>query len=125
VGDTAGARSDLATTESVAPPGFEMGTHAIGARLALTIGDTADARQRARSLLARFPAAGPVHPRIAGMVASVLYDTGDRDAALALLQRAPRGVATWQSMGLTRWETDPQVRGVLDASRPPWARTPR
>lgn len=121
VGDTTGARADLATLESVAPPGFEMGTLALGARLALTIGDTARARERVRALLARFPAEGPVHPRIAGLVASVLYDTGDRDAALALLRRAPRGVASWQSLGLGGWGADPEVRAVLDPSRPPWA----
>jgi len=125
VGDTAGARGDRATLESVAPRGFELGTRALAARLTLAFGDTAEARDRARGLLRELPVDGPVHPRIASLVASVLYDVGDRDAALALLQRAPRGVATWQARSIGGWRSDDRIQRVFAASRPPWAPAPR
>jgi hypothetical protein len=54
-------------------------------------------------------------------VAGVLYDGGDREAALALLERAPRGVAIWQSRGGAGWLSDSRIQRVFAASRPPWA----
>jgi TolB-like protein len=121
LGDTAGARADRANLERVVPLGAELGTRAQAARLTLALGDTADARERARAILSTLPPSGPVHPRIAGLVAVVLYDVGDREAALALLERAPRGVAIWQSRGGASWLADPRIQQVFEASRPPWA----
>jgi TolB-like protein len=125
IGDTTGARADLTALERVTPLGAELGTRALAARLALAIGDSADARSRVRALLHDLPAEGPLHPRIAGLVASVLYDLGDHDAAYDLLRRAPRGVATWQARGLSPWLGDERIQRVLEASRPPWATVAR
>jgi TolB-like protein len=121
LGDTAGARADRASLERVIPLGAELGTRAQAARLTLVMGDTAGARTRARAILRDLPPSGSVHPRISGLVAGVLYDVGDRDAALALLERTPRGVALWQSRGGAAWRTDPRIQRVFEASRPPWA----
>jgi TolB-like protein len=121
LGDTAGARADRTNLERVIPPGAELGTRAQAARLTLAMGDTAAARERARAILNDLPPSGPVHPRIAGLVAGVLYDGGDREAALALLERAPRGVAIWQSRGGAGWLSDSRIQRVFAASRPPWA----
>jgi TolB-like protein/tetratricopeptide (TPR) repeat protein len=122
VGDTAGARADRASLERTVPLGAEFGTRAQAARLTLAIGDSADARRRAHAILNDLPASGLVHPRIAGMVAAVLYRVGDRDAAVALLQRAPRGVALWQARGGADWLRDPRFRRVFEGSRPPWGK---
>jgi len=122
LGDTAGARTDRTNLERVIPLGGELGTHALAARLTLAMGDTADSRRRARSLLSELRPAGPIHPRIAGLLAGVLYDVGDREAARDLLRRAPHGVAVWQSRGGAGWLTDGQIQGIFEASRPPWAR---
>ena len=105
LGDTAAARADREALERVTPPGFEFGTRALVAR----------------RILGDLPAEGPLHPRIAGLVASVLYDAGERDVAVEVLRRAPRGIPTWQSRGLAAWQADARVQAVLKGSRPPWA----
>jgi len=51
----------------------------------------------------------------------VLYAVGDRDASLALLERAPRGAAVWQSRGGAAWLDDPRIQRVFEGSRPPWS----
>jgi len=121
LGDTAGARADRANLEHVIPPGAELGTRAQVARLTLAMGDTAGARERARAILGDLPPSGPIHPRVAGLVAAVLYAVGDREAALALLERAPPGAAVWQGRGGASWLTDQRFRRVFEASRPLWA----
>jgi len=121
VGDTTGARADLASLERVIPAGGELGSRALAARLTLAMGDTADARSFARALLAGLPADGPIHVRIAGSLAGVLYDVGDRDAAYSLLARAPRGVGLWQNRGGASWLADERIQRLFAASRPPWA----
>ena len=121
LGDTAGARADRASLERTIPLGEEFGARAQAALVTFAIGDTADASRRAHAILADLPASGAVHPRIAGLVAGVLYDVGDREAALALLERSPRGIALWQSRRLASWLADPRIGPIFDASRPPWA----
>jgi len=121
VGDTTGARADRASLERVIPVGAEFGTRALAARLTLSLGDTADARRRALALLAALPASGPVHMRIAGLIAGVLYDVGERDAALDLLERAPPGVGLWQQRASARWQRDAEIQRVFARSQPPWA----
>ena len=54
-------------------------------------------------------------------MAAVLYAVGDREDALALLERAPPGAAVWQSRGGAEWLTDPRIQRVFEASRPLWA----
>ena len=124
VGDTAGARADLARLERVIPLGAELGSGALAARLTLAIGDTAPARRLVEALLGRLPVAGPVHPQLAAMLAAVLYRLGQPERALALLSRAPIGVAIWQNRGAAPWLGDVRFRQLFDESRPPWARTP-
>lgn len=121
LGDTAGARADRTNLERVIPVGAELGTRAQAARLTLAMGDTAGARERARAILGDLPPSGPIHPRVAGLVAAVLYAVGDREDALALLERAPPGAAVWQSRGGAEWLTDPRIQRVFEASRPLWA----
>ena len=124
VGDTAGARADLANLERVVPLGAELGSGALLVRLTLAIGDTVAARQRALALLARLPVAGPVHPQLAAMLAAVLYLVGERDDALGLLSRAPTGIAIWQNRRAAPWLGDERFRRLFEESRPPWAPTP-
>jgi len=123
-GDTTGARSDLAGLERVVPLGAELGSRALAARLVLALGDTADARRRARDLESGLPVAGPIHPQLAAMLAAVLYLAGERDEAFALLSRAPPGVAVWQNRGGAPWLADARFRRVFDESRPAWASAP-
>jgi TolB-like protein/tetratricopeptide (TPR) repeat protein len=122
LGDTAGARADRASLERVIPLGAELGTRALAARLTLAMGDTADARRRARAILSDMPSSGPIHTRIAGLLAGVLYDVGEHDAAYGLLRRAPRGAGTWQSRAGAGWQADPRIQRVFEESRPPWGR---
>lgn len=122
LGDTAGAIADRAALERSLPVGGEIGGMALAARLTLMIGDTAAGRARARELLAALPATGPVHVRIAGLLAGILYDVGEREAALDLLRRAPRGVPLWQHRHASAaWADDERVREVFAASSPAWA----
>ena len=117
-GDTAGARLDRDLLVRVAPSGAELGARVSAMRITLAIGDSADARRRSLQLLSELPAAGPVHARIAAMLAGALYDLGERDAAVALLERAPRGMYLWQSRNVARWADDARVQRVFAESRP-------
>lgn len=117
-GDTAGARADRDDLLRMAPAGAEFGTRAAAASITLAIGDSVDARRRALALLGELPADGPVHARIAALLAGALYDLGERDSAVSLLERAPRGMALWQGRNVGRWGEDERAQRVFAESRP-------
>jgi TolB-like protein/Tfp pilus assembly protein PilF len=117
-GDTLGARADRDHLVRVAPAGAELGARVNAMRITLAIGDSVDARRRALELLGELPSAGPVHARIGAMLAGALYDLGERDAAVALLERAPKGMYLWQTRNVARWGEDARVQRIFAESRP-------
>lgn len=117
-GDTSGAREDRDRLIRVAPPGTELGARVNAMRITLATGDSVDARRRALELLRELPAEGPVHARIAALLAGALYNLGERDAAVSLLERAPRGMYLWQSRNAGRWGEDERVKRLFAESRP-------
>jgi len=126
-GDLAGARSDADAAMRFSPPGEEYYGLAPLAAVAAYSGDTASARR----LMARavVPYAGDsVPPLVVEVLAFGFTASGDRDSALAWIERAkPKGGLMWWNMLFPAFESlhrDPRFQRLLEANRPPQAREP-
>jgi TolB-like protein len=124
--DTAQARISANDGERLAPEGARLEARGMRANLAISLGDSADARIRVDALLRDLPATGPISARPGSEVVQVLVRLGDLERAFAIFARIPRGAFTWGIMNLgdvpPQAITDPRIKRVFDENRPPWAR---
>jgi TolB-like protein/Tfp pilus assembly protein PilF len=126
-GDLTGARADAEAALRFSPPSEEYYGLAPMAAVAAYSGDTAAARQfMARAVI---PYVGqPAPPLVVEVLAFGFTATGDRDSALAWIDRArPRGALMWWNMLFPALESlrgDPRFQRLLEANRSPGAREP-
>ena len=124
-GDTAGARADAETARRLQPPENRVVGLADYAQQRMAFGDSAAARAIVDSAWALLPATGPLGLRSLAL-GRALFEAGDMDRALTVLERArPRGAVMW--FGVMDNETDltrlpERARAVLEEARPPWVR---
>jgi serine/threonine-protein kinase len=124
-GDLAGARSDAEAALRFSPPGEEYYGLAPMAAVAAYGGDTVSARQfMARAVIPYAGQSAP--PLVVEVLAFGFTATGDRDSALAWIERArPRGALMWWNMLFPALDTlrgDPRFQRMLDANRSPVTR---
>lgn len=124
-GDLAGARRDADMAMRLSPPHEEYFGLAPLAWLAAASGDSVLARQLAGRAV-QVVANRPLSPVVADIVALGLLGVGDRDGALAMLERTtPRGALlglTLRTPALATLAADPRFQRLLDETRPPGAR---
>jgi tetratricopeptide (TPR) repeat protein len=126
-GDFAGAQADAQAALRSSPPGEAYYGLAPMAAVAAYRGDTAAARQfMARAVAPYGNRAAP--PLVVEVLAFGFTASGDRDLALAWIERAsPRGALMWWNMLFPALDTlrgDPRFRRMLDANRSPGAVEP-
>ena len=126
-GDLSGARADAEAALRFSPPGEEYYGLAPMAAVAAYGGDTAAARQfMARAVIPYAGTSAP--PLVVEVLAFGFTASGDRDSALAWIERArPRGALMWWNMlfpALDSLHGDPRFQRMLDANRSPRAREP-
>ena len=90
-------------------------------------GDTASARRRMAQAVIPF-VGRPVPPGVVQVLAFGFTASGDRDSALAWIERGrPRGALMWWSLlypALESLHGDPRFQRLLEENRPPQARVP-
>jgi len=124
-GDTAGARREVARLLEQAPLASRSMALAAAAQVEARLGDTASARARVEPLVTALGADGPVRVREGFEIALALVALGDRDRAIALLERArPRGAWLWSYLIMPWFDpvrSDPRFQQLVRASAPPGA----
>jgi TolB-like protein/tetratricopeptide (TPR) repeat protein len=125
LGDSAGARADVAAYLRLAPAGAEWIARANDLDGLRALGDSTAAADKARRMLAELPATGRIAIRVGSMLAPALYVTAkDSTAALDIIARMQPGAMLWAFLWRNVNPRDPgippRVLRLMDESRPPW-----
>ena len=124
-GDTTGARRDAARILELAPLAVRPIALADVAQVEARTGDTAAARARVEPLVSALGTDDPVPVRVGYETALALVALGDRDRALALLERVrPRGAWLWSYLVMPWFDqlrADPRFQRLVREAAPPGA----
>ena len=128
-GNVTGALEDVATATRRSPPSARIRNEVFVANIEALTGDTARARARLEpALAAGLPSTGPVSVRMGYEVVSALAALGDKDRALAMLERVqPRGAWLWSYRVLREFDSlraEPRFQRIYREAKPPGAPDP-
>jgi tetratricopeptide (TPR) repeat protein len=128
VGDTAGALEDAAMATRLATPSARIRNEIFAANIQALAGDTARARSRLEPALAASLPDGPMTVRHGYEVVAALTALGERDRAIAVLERIqPRGAWLWSYLVWREFDplrSDPRFQRVYLEAKPPGAPDP-
>ena len=124
LGDTSGALEDAREAERVSPVSMRVRNLAVVSQMEAASGNVGGARTRLDPVVASLaPGDGPVTVRIGWELAAALAALGDRDRALAVLQRIrPRGPWLWSYLVFPDFDSlraDPRFQRIYAEAAPP------
>ena len=124
--DLAGARADADAAERLRGADNIMMSEALSVAVLAAQGDSAAARARAEGLTRMIGESGSLKYGPALYVATALLTSGQRNRAMATLERASaEGIRLWWAMqdpAFVSLRGDPSYERLLADVRPPWAR---